>query len=72
MKRVLPVVAELAARHPRRTVFTRFILLEYPAQMPGMWRRDYTRWRNATPECLDPCLLELMPPLAALCRYGNQ
>ncbi len=32
-----------------------------------MWRRYYARWRTATRECLDPGLLELMPPLAALC-----
>ena len=35
--------------------------------MPGMWRRDFARWRVATRECLDLRLLELMPPLAALC-----
>src|SRR4029078_10538269 len=36
-------------------------------QMPGMWQRYYTRWRVATRECIDLQLLELMPPLAALC-----
>ena len=35
--------------------------------MPGMWQRYYTRWRVATRERLDLRLLELMPPLAALC-----
>jgi nicotinamidase-related amidase len=35
--------------------------------MPGMWQRYYTRWRAATRECLNLDLLELMPPLAALC-----
>jgi hypothetical protein len=40
---------------------------ERPDQMPGMWRRYYTRWRVATRERLDLRLLELMPPLAALC-----
>jgi nicotinamidase-related amidase len=67
MDRVLPVVAELASRHPERTVFTRFIPPERPDQMPGMWQRYYTKWRVATRECLDFRLLELMPPLAALC-----
>jgi nicotinamidase-related amidase len=43
--------------HPART----------PDQMPGMWRRYYTRWRVATRECLDLRLLELMSPLATLC-----
>lgn len=61
------VAASLAARHPERTVFSRFIPPERPEQMPGMWRRYYTRWRVATRECLDLQLLELMPPLAALC-----
>jgi nicotinamidase-related amidase len=67
MNRVLPIVAELANRHPERTVFTRFIPPERPDEMPGMWQRYYMRWRVATRECLDLKLLELMPPLAALC-----
>jgi nicotinamidase-related amidase len=44
MDRVLP----LADRHPQRTIFTRFIPPERPEQMPGTWRRYYTRWREAT------------------------
>ena len=67
MERVLPVVATLAGRHPERTLFTRFIPPERPDQLPGMWQRYYTRWRLATRECLNLDLLELMPPLAALC-----
>ena len=67
MDRVLPVVTELAGRHPERTVFTRFIPPEHAAGMPGMWQRYYTRWRTATREYLDPALLELLPPLAKLC-----
>ncbi|MGH6679599.1 MAG: cysteine hydrolase family protein [Bradyrhizobium sp.] len=67
MEKVLPVAAELAGRFPERTVFTRFIPPERPEQMPGMWQRYYRRWRAATRECLDVSLLELMPPLAALC-----
>ncbi len=67
MDRVLPVAASLANRHLERTVFTRFMPPERPDQMPGMWQRYYRRWRVATRECLDLRLLELMPPLAALC-----
>jgi nicotinamidase-related amidase len=67
MERVLPVVATLADRHPVRTVFTRFIPPERPDEMPGMWQHYYIRWSAATRECLDLDLLELMPPLAALC-----
>jgi nicotinamidase-related amidase len=36
MERVLPVVTALASRHPRRTVFTRFIPPARAEQMPGM------------------------------------
>lgn len=67
MERVLPVVVTLATRHPERTVFTRFIPPERPEQMPGMWQAYYQRWRMATREFLDAGLLELMPPLSALC-----
>jgi nicotinamidase-related amidase len=67
MDRVLPLVATIAGRYPERTIFTRFIPPERPDQMPGMWQRYYTRWRAATREHLDVRLLELMPPLSALC-----
>jgi len=64
MARVLPVVVELAGRHPERTVFTRFITPMRADAMPGMWRRYYSKWRDATHERIDPALLELAPPLA--------
>src|ERR1043165_843449 len=67
MDQVLPVVPELASRHPERTVFTRFIPPKEATDMPGMWQRYYTRWKAATREQLDPVLLELLPPLAKLC-----
>jgi nicotinamidase-related amidase len=67
MDRVLPVVAELAGRYPERTVFTRFITPNRPDDLPGMWQRYYTRWKEATREQLDPALLELLPQLARLC-----
>src|SRR5947207_105012 len=67
MERVLPVVADLAARHPERTVFTRFITPQRANDMPGMWQRYYTRWRETTRELLDARLLDLLPPLASLC-----
>ena len=67
MHRVLPIVTELASRHPERTVFTRFIPPMRAADMPGMWQRYYRRWKAATREQLDPALMELLPPLASLC-----
>jgi nicotinamidase-related amidase len=66
MERVLPVVRELAERFPERTVFTRFITPNRASDMPGMWQCYYTQWREATRECLEPRLLELLPPLARL------
>jgi nicotinamidase-related amidase len=34
--------------------------------MPGSWQRYYERWRELTLERIDPRLIELVPPLAAL------
>jgi nicotinamidase-related amidase len=67
MSRVLPVVSELAGRHPERTIFTRFIPPQNPTDMPGMWQRYYRRWEEATRQHLDLALLELLPALAELC-----
>ncbi len=65
-ERVLPIVAGIAARHPDRTIFTRFIPPRSPRDLPGSWRRFYERWRELTRERIDPALLDLAPPLAAL------
>jgi hypothetical protein len=53
---------------PRTNGIHRFITPKRAEDMPGMWQRYYTRWRDATRERLDPALLELLPPLASLCR----
>lgn len=66
MEQVLPVIYDLSARFPERTVFTRFITPKRPEDLPGMWRCYYEKWRQATRECLDPDLLQLMQPLASL------
>lgn len=66
MERVLPVVVEIAARFPERTIFTRFITPQRPDEMPGTWRRYYEKWGETTRERLDPRLLELLPPLTKL------
>ena len=66
MERVLPTVTRVAEHAPERTVFTRFITPRRPEDMPGTWRNYYEKWRETTRERIDPRLLELMPPLAAL------
>jgi nicotinamidase-related amidase len=68
--RILPVVSEIAGRHPQQTIFTRFIPPEHPEQMPGAWQDYYRRWINVTRSVLDPRMLELVPPLAALTPPG--
>jgi nicotinamidase-related amidase len=66
MERVLPVVTRIAERHPSQTIFTRFIPPQRPDRMPGSWRRYYEHWRELTLERIDPRLIELVPPLAAV------
>lgn len=58
-------IVRLADRHPARTIFTRFVPPTVPAQMPGMWRDYYDKWRRVTREFIDPMLLDLLPPLTA-------
>ena len=66
MSRVLPVVTRLSTVHPERTVFTRFVPPETPQQAQGRWRDFYEHWRDVTLDRLDPQLIELVEPLAAL------
>ena len=48
MERVLPVIADIAARFAKRTVFTRFITPENASDRPGQWQTYYRRWQAAT------------------------
>jgi nicotinamidase-related amidase len=66
MERVLPIVLRIAERHADHTIFTRFVPARRPDEMSGSWRRYYERWRELTLERIDPRLLALVPPLAAL------
>lgn len=63
VRRVLPRVERLAASHPERTIFTRFVPAEKPEHARGAWRRYYERWAEMTLEKLDPGLLDLVPEL---------
>lgn len=66
MKRVLPVVEEIARHHAERTVFTRFIPARTPEDASGSWRRYYERWPQMTLAQIERGLLELIPSLARL------
>ena len=66
LARILPLVAEIARRKAEATIFTRFMPPRRAEDAPGAWRRYHQRWREFTRERIDPRLLELAPPLAAL------
>jgi nicotinamidase-related amidase len=67
MERVLPVVVDITARYPERTIFTRFITPKSPEEAPGQWRPYFRRWRIATRDALGAPQLDLVPELA---RYA--
>lgn len=66
LERVLPAVARLAEARRGRTVFTRFVPPERPEDATGAWQRYYAHWRHMTGDRINPRLIELVPPLAAL------
>ena len=64
MEKVLPAIIELVAKHPERTLFSRFIPAERPGEAPGTWSRYYRRWADVTLTRIDVGLVELVPSLA--------
>ena len=66
LERVLPAVTKLAEASRERTIFTRFMPPNKPDEAIGAWRRYYERWRHMTCDQINPRLIELVPPLAAL------
>jgi nicotinamidase-related amidase len=64
MARVLPVIEEIAGRHARQTVFTRFIPPATAEDMPGAWQRYFRHWAEMTLGRIDPRLLDIVPALA--------
>lgn len=63
-EKVLPAIEELTARHPHRTLFTRFIPAARPGEGPGTWARYYQRWASVTLSNINVQLIELVPTLA--------
>lgn len=62
-QKVLPVIEEVVALHPRQTLFTRFIPVARPGEGSGMWAQYYRRWADVTLARIDPGLVGLMPSL---------
>jgi nicotinamidase-related amidase len=71
MKRVLPMVVQIAEAHPQETIYTRFIPPENPKDMPGSWQVFYERWPEMTTARIAPRLLELVSPLRELAAIGT-
>src|SRR4030088_1618344 len=71
MERVLPLIVEIAARHPARTVFTRFITPMHADERPGRWRRYFSKWRCATRAELPASELDLVPALRRFAPPGE-
>jgi nicotinamidase-related amidase len=63
MQRVLPLIVEIVARRPERTVFTRFITPVDADDRPGRWRRYFQKWHRVTRAELPASELELVPAL---------
>ena len=70
MAAVCPQVIEVAARHSRRTVFTRFVPPRTPADAQGRWRDYYDKWWMMTREHLPSDMLGLVPELAKFSPPG--
>jgi nicotinamidase-related amidase len=64
MERVLPAIADIVARCPERTVFTRFVTPASPEDAPGQWQRYFCRWKAATRQVVDAAQLDLVDELA--------
>jgi nicotinamidase-related amidase len=64
LPRVLPNVAAIAAAHPERPIFSRFIPARAPGQGDGRWRRYYERWSSMTIDMLGPEMIDLVADLA--------
>jgi nicotinamidase-related amidase len=71
-EKVLPAIEDLTARHPERTLFTRFIPAARPGEGRGMWARYYRRWANVTLSQIDMGLIDLVPQLARFVPPARQ
>lgn len=63
LEKVLPAIEALCARHPDRTVFTRFIPAVRAGEGRGTWARYYRRWASVTQERIGADAIRLVPPL---------
>src|SRR5262245_13134607 len=60
MDPILPNVQAIAAAHPARTLFTRFVVPERAEDAPGQWRGYYEHWWDFTGKHLAEGRLDLL------------
>ena len=63
MDEIMPNIQAIAARHPGRTLFTRFVVPERAEAAPGCWRGYYDHWWDFTGEHLPEGRLDLLEAL---------
>ncbi|MDW5317104.1 cysteine hydrolase [Rhizobium sp. PL01] len=63
---ILPNVLMLSTARPKETLFARFVVPQNAAAATGRWKTYYNRWSAVTLDTLDPAMLDLMAPLAAI------
>jgi len=64
MSGISPAVIEVTARHPARTIFTRFVPPTTADEATGMWRDYYRKWEAMTLGQMDRRLVDVVPELA--------
>jgi nicotinamidase-related amidase len=68
MAPIMPNVQAIAAAHPARTLFTRFVVPQRAEDAPGCWRGYYRHWWDFTGEHLAEGRLDLLEPLRSMAR----
>lgn len=65
---ILPNVLKLTKARPSDTVFARFVVPQNADAAKGAWKNYYRRWSSVTLDVIDPAMLALVAPLAAIAR----
>ncbi|WP_027687349.1 cysteine hydrolase [Rhizobium leguminosarum] len=63
---ILPNVLKITRARPSDTVFARFVVPQNADAAKGAWRNYYRRWSSVTLDAIDPAMLDLVGPLAAI------
>lgn len=63
---ILPNVLKLTEALTSQTVFARFVVPQNADAAKGAWKNYYRRWSSVTLDAIDPAMLDLVAPLAAI------